>query len=44
MADRGRTVSNVCQEALDILWDYLEGKKAASDFQDFANNLYAASI
>lgn len=44
LADRGRTVSDVCQEALDIHWDYLEGKKAASDFQDFANNLYAATL
>ena len=44
LTDRGRTVSDVCQEALDILWDYLGGKKAASDFQDFANNLYAATL
>ena len=44
LADRGRTVSDVCQEALDIHWDYLEGKKAASDFQDFANNLYSATL
>lgn len=27
-----------------VLWDYLEGKKAASDFEDFANNLYAATL
>ena len=26
LADRGRTVSDVCQEALDVLWDYLEDK------------------
>ena len=32
LADTGRSVSDVCQEALDILWDYLEGKKATSDF------------
>lgn len=44
LADTGRSVSDVCQEALDILWDYLEGKKAISDFQDFANNLYAATL
>lgn len=44
LADTGRSVSDVCQEALDVLWDYLEGKKAASDFEDFANNLYAATL
>lgn len=36
LADTGRSVSPVLQEALDVLWDYLEGKKAASDFEDFA--------
>lgn len=35
LADSGRTVSPVLQEALDVLWDYLEGKKASSDLQDF---------
>ena len=44
LADTGRSVSHVCQEALDVLWDYLEGKKAASDLEDFANNLYAATL
>ena len=44
LADRGRTVSAILQEALDILWDYLEGKKAVPDIQDFANNLYAATL
>ena len=44
LTDTGRSVSDVCQEALDVLWDYLEGKKAASDFEDFANNLYAATL
>ena len=44
LADRGRTVPAILQEALDILWDYLEGRKAPSDFQDFANNLYAATL
>ena len=44
LADRGRTVPAILQEALDILWDYLEGRKAPSDFQDFANNLYAAAL
>lgn len=44
LADRGGTVPAILQEALDILWDYLEGRKAPSDFQDFANNLYAATL
>ena len=44
LADRCRTVPAILQEALDILWDYLEGRKAPSDFQDFANNLYAATL
>ena len=44
MAGRGRTVPAILQEALDVLWDYLEGKKAASDFEDFANNFYAATL
>lgn len=44
LADRGGTVPAILQEALDILWDYLEGRKAPSDFQDFANNLYAAAL
>lgn len=44
LADRGGMVPAILQEALDILWDYLEGRKAPSDFQDFANNLYAAAL
>ena len=26
LTDTGRSVSDVCQEALDVLWDYLEDK------------------
>ena len=44
LADQGRTVPVILQKAIDPLWDYLEGKKAVSDFQDFANNLYAATL
>ena len=44
LADLGRTVPVILQKAIDLLWDYLEGKKAVSDFQDFANNLYAAKL
>ena len=44
LADNGRAFSKLSQEALDLLWDYLEGKKATSEFQDFANNLYAATL
>lgn len=44
LADQGRTVPVILQKAIDLLWDYLEGKKAVSDFQDFANNLYAAAL
>lgn len=44
LADKGRTVPTILQKAIDPLWDYLEGKKAVSDFEDFANNLYAATL
>ncbi len=44
LADQGRTVPAILQKAIDPLWDYLEGKKEVSDFQDFANNLYAAAL
>ena len=44
LADNGRAFSKLSQEALDLLWDYLEGKKEVYDFQDFANNLYAAAL
>ena len=44
LAEQGRMVPVILQKAIDPLWDYLEGKKAVSDFQDFANNLYAAAL
>lgn len=44
LVDQGRTVPVILQKAMDPLWDYLEGKKEVSDFQDFANNLYAATL
>lgn len=44
LADQGRTVPVILQKAIDPLWDYLEEKKEVSDFQDFANNLYAATL
>ena len=44
LADQGRTVPAILQKAIDPLWDYLEGKKEVSDFQDSANNLYAAAL
>ena len=44
LTDQGRTVPAILQKAIDPLWDYLEGKKEVSDFQDFANNLYAAAL
>lgn len=44
LADKDKTVPAVLQEALDLLWGYLEGDKAPSEFQDFANNLYAATL
>lgn len=44
LADQGRTVPIILQKAIDLLWEHLEGKKAVSDFQDFANNLYAACL
>lgn len=44
LADQRRTVLVILQKAIDSLWDYLEGKKEVSHFQDFANNLYAAAL
>lgn len=40
----GKQISPVLETALDYLWDYLEGRAAATDFQDFANNIYAGSL
>ena len=44
LANQGRMVPVILQKAMDPLWDYLEGKKEVCDFQDFANNLYAAAL
>lgn len=32
----------IMNTAINLLWDYLEGSTIPSDFQDFANNLFAS--
>ena len=44
LAGIGRTVPVILQDALDLLWEYLEGNKEPSDLQDFANNFYASTL
>lgn len=34
----------IVYKAVDILWDYLYGKTDISEFEDFANNLYACVL
>lgn len=34
--------SDTLLHAMDLLWDYLEGRIVLADFQDFANNLFAS--
>ncbi len=36
--------SSITYKSIDILWDYLYGKIKISDFEDFANNLYACVL
>lgn len=40
----GEQLSAVLQNTLDVLWDYVEGHTAVSNFQDFAHNLYASTL
>lgn len=40
----GRQLSTVLMNALNFLWDYVEGHTTAADFQDFANNVYASTL
>lgn len=40
----GKQISTVLQNALDFLWNYLDGHTAVTDFQDFANNIYASTL
>lgn len=40
----GKRLSPVLINALDYLWNYLEGRIAATDFQNFANNIYAGAL
>lgn len=44
MAAEEQEPEAVVQEAIDLLWDYLYGKKEISDFEDFANHLYACVL
>lgn len=37
-------LSIVLKEAIDILWNYLDGNTTFNDFQDFANNLFACVL
>ena len=36
--------SSITYKSIDMLWDYLYGKIKPSDFEDFANNLYACVL
>lgn len=44
LEEGGRAVPAILQEALDLLWDYLDDRQKPTDFQDLANCLYAASL
>ena len=44
LAARGRQPAAMVPYALDRLWDCLEGRAAPADWQDFANNLWAATL
>lgn len=44
LAARGRQPAAMVPYALDRLWDCLEGRTAPADWQDFANNLWAATL
>lgn len=44
LAESGEQPSAILQRALDLLWDWLEGRVAPEDLQDFANNLYASVL
>ena len=42
LAANSEYLSDTLQHAMDLLWDYLEGRTVPTDFQDFANNLFAS--
>lgn len=40
----GKEPEPIVYKSINILWDYLYGKINPSDFEDFANNLYACAL
>ncbi len=40
----GKQISAVLQNALDLLWGYLDGCVAVTDLQDLANDIYASTL
>ena len=42
LATNDEHLSDTLLHAMDLLWDYLEGHTVSTDFQDFANNLFAS--
>ncbi|HIT88709.1 MAG TPA: hypothetical protein IAB62_13785 [Candidatus Coprocola pullicola] len=44
LKENGEEAEPIVYKAIDMLWDYLYGKIKVSDFEDFANNLYACVL
>lgn len=44
MKETGQKPAEIMYEAIQILWDYLYEKIIPSDFEDFANNVYACVL
>lgn len=44
LSEDGREVSDILKRALELLWEYLDEHTNPTDFEDFANNLYACVL
>lgn len=44
LAEQDEQPSKVLERGMELLWGYLEGKAGLADFEDFANNLFSATI
>ena len=44
LKENGEEAEEIVYKAIDMLWEYLYGKIKVSDFEDFANNIYACVL
>ena len=44
LAERDEQPSEEMERGMELLWGYLEGTASLADFEDFANNLFSATV